>query len=498
MEPRWVPQGELADLLAGSLYWSGTALADPGRTLARGAGWYAALYGLGLETLPFAVVFDLGNLLLLGPAFPLSASEWLDRYPPEEQKVRVHYGNGFLAGLADRSWFQRAHDLVAGHRDPDPAVVFVIELLVRGLVDQETSPLVVQPARFQQVPWDRMAAEVREKGAIPVYREARDRIEAWMERPGGLRMDLEAFLDRASMRAGIEALGEPELFELEHLSVLDTRERRLSARHLKAAEGLLPVSTSAGSQRPAEAEEVEVEVPDEGTYPSGGLDGLANRGSWENLVASELMYLDRSAEVDLFTVRFVEGELLFYTRDAGQLRRRKRALHLVVDLGPRSVVKLPEHPYRQDVMVEAMGVRLVADLLEAFEKDAVTVTVHLSGSEVGIRRERWRLRFQTEIRRGEVQVEEGAPGLAGDSSPETWGSPARRTYAVWIGEDPPLDPARRQRLENEQVLGFAVRLGAPSRPGDPDWSLGLELGEGFGEALAEVRERLLGAILGLA
>ena len=70
----YVPPRALRDMLVGDLYWSGAALADPGRGLARAARWHAALVGQGLDELPFAVVFDLGHLLLQGPALPLGVA----------------------------------------------------------------------------------------------------------------------------------------------------------------------------------------------------------------------------------------------------------------------------------------------------------------------------------------------------------------------------------------------------------------------------------------
>ncbi|MFY0574170.1 hypothetical protein ACN28S_07260 [Cystobacter fuscus] len=47
-------------------------------------------------------------------------------------------------------------------------------------------------------------------------------------------------------------------------------------------------------------------------------------GSLENLVTSELVYMEDDAGLDLFDMRYVEGELLYYTRDESLVVRRRR------------------------------------------------------------------------------------------------------------------------------------------------------------------------------
>jgi hypothetical protein len=49
-------------------------------------------------------------------------------------------------------------------------------------------------------------------------------------------------------------------------------------------------------------------------------------GSLENLVTSELVYMEDEPTLDLFDVRYVEGELLYYTRDESVAVRRRRVV----------------------------------------------------------------------------------------------------------------------------------------------------------------------------
>lgn len=492
--PRYVPPKALRDLLAGSLYWSGVAVEDPGRDLARAARWHAALVGGGLEEVPFQVVFDLGLLLLEGNAQPLGVAVWFERYPADERALRVRYGNGFLAAYSERGWFLRAHDLVAASADPDEAVVYVLEkiltpLVARDLGEAEEEALVLQPSRFGQLPWDRVAQEVREQGPLVAYRKALDEYETWLGRPGALGRRLARFLDAAGVRAGQRALGEDDLFELQHLKWLDTRARRLAARHLKRAELLLP-PVAAGALAPvAEVAEVDVDVQDEGTYPSGGLDGLATRGTWENLVPTELIYIDENADPDLFTVRTVEHELLFYTRDGGHLRRRRRAVHVIVERDPTWAVKYPEHPFRLDLMICGLVARLVEDVLMVFEKDACTVTLHVLGEEGDEAARLMRLRFSAEIGRGEVAVRAAAA-----VDPEDFADPRRRTVVFWIARNGALDAARREALERVGIASRAIELGPEDEAVEGVVPLPVD-GELL-PAMRQARDRMLEVLLG--
>lgn len=65
-----------------------------------------------------------------------------------------------------------------------------------------------------------------------------------------------------------------------------------------------------------------------GNYPVGGISELSNRGSLENLLRSELIYSETDTEIDLFQVRYVEGELLYYQRDSNQIDQQEEEVHI--------------------------------------------------------------------------------------------------------------------------------------------------------------------------
>ena len=430
---RYVPPKVLADLFLGAMYWSGLALPDPEDRLGRAARWYGELVGRGYEGLPFAAVFDLGTLLLEGPAVPLGVREQFDLYPGHERARRVRYGAGYLGAATERPWFLRAHDLIVASQAPDDAVVFALESLLAPLDAAREDGLVLQPARFPQLPWGRLAREVTEAEPLVAYRESRDRFEAWSREEAGAEADLlgrelDGFAARAGMRGARALLGEVELFELKHIDKLDTRERRLAARQLRRAELLLGEVDLSAMGRPPEVAEVDTDLEDEGTYPSGGLGGLSTRGTWENLVRSELVYMGEKGEVDLFAVRMAENELLFYTRDGGTLRRRRRRVHLVLERDADLGVKFPEHPLPVDRLLEGLLASLIRDLLEAFEGDACRIEVHQRGPGAEASAELLRLRFTEEVDRGEVAVH-----VVEDLDPEEFAEARRKNYCLWIG-----------------------------------------------------------------
>src|SRR5690349_22712781 len=65
-------------------------------------------------------------------------------------------------------------------------------------------------------------------------------------------------------------------------------------------------------------------LEDDAAFPQGGFSSVSNVGSLENLVTSELVYMEDDAGLDLFDMRYVEGELLYYTRDESLVVRRRR------------------------------------------------------------------------------------------------------------------------------------------------------------------------------
>jgi len=92
------------------------------------------------------------------------------------------------------------------------------------------------------------------------------------------------------------------------------------------------------------------------TYPTGGFSGLTNQGTLENLLTSELAYMDDiSGSISLFDMRYVDGELLYYLRDEGTMRRRRRTIHFIIDPDDLHFYQYPGSPGQNGILAQALG-----------------------------------------------------------------------------------------------------------------------------------------------
>ena len=114
-------------------------------------------------------------------------------------------------------------------------------------------------------------------------------------------------------------------------------------------------------------------------------------GSLENLVTSELIYMDppsssgMKGDVDLFDMRYVEGELLYYTRDEAIFVRRRRQVVLV--LSPdlvRARVKDRGAPFQRIVIVLGLVLVLTKKLVEMLGEEALAIRVVFLLAEDGL------------------------------------------------------------------------------------------------------------------
>src|SRR4051795_2411852 len=120
--------------------------------------------------------------------------------------------------------------------------------------------------------------------------------------------------------------------------------------------------------------EVPTRVLDEDTYPVGGFASISTRGTVESLLHSQLAFMEPATEPrpDLFDVKFVRDELLYYSRDENQFLRRRRSFvfALLPDL-TRARFKDVELPCQRIVLVLALLLTGVRKLTEWLTADAL-------------------------------------------------------------------------------------------------------------------------------
>ncbi len=139
-------------------------------------------------------------------------------------------------------------------------------------------------------------------------------------------------------------IAEADVFALENLTVLKTLTQRLSVQQVAEAAEELGKGLPRRIKKKAGGSRAPTNLEDDDQYPIGGFSSISTAGSIENLVSSELIYMEEEAkkgeaqdaetdDVDLFDMRYVEGELLYYTRDESVFVRNHRVITFALDSG---------------------------------------------------------------------------------------------------------------------------------------------------------------------
>ncbi|MEZ4384990.1 MAG: hypothetical protein R3A79_26910 [Nannocystaceae bacterium] len=362
---RRISKAELEPALASWAYYIGHG-GDPQDSLPRALEWLRTLWEAGYDTLPLDLVHDLGALLVEGRAFPFASGRDLADWPEEERGARLDYEDRVLGRWVLDPSVADAHVAIAAlDVDLQPvAVAHAIGLALGraaragGLAQGNPAHLRSHgrelAARFST--WPQRYADWEAPPVDAAW-------GAWVLEERGLLLD--AF--------GEERLFSPaDLWEIAHLEALPSESARLALREIhRACAAIGALSPSLGLQFRRRAQEVPVDDDDANHYPAGGFDALSNRGRFENLVRSEVGYVDEGRElmggdIDLFDVRFAQGELLFYTRDESPLFDARRELNVVIDRPAELRHKHPELAAQTLVLVDAAALRLQADLVEIF------------------------------------------------------------------------------------------------------------------------------------
>jgi hypothetical protein len=123
----------------------------------------------------------------------------------------------------------------------------------------------------------------------------------------------------------------------------------------------------------ARKHEVPTRVLDEDTYPVGGFSSLSTRGSIESLLHSQLVYMEKAERPDLFDIKFLRDELLYYARDENQFLRRRRTFLFALDPDVvRARFKDAELPFQRIVLLLAYLLAAVRRLIDWLSADALS------------------------------------------------------------------------------------------------------------------------------
>jgi hypothetical protein len=277
--------------------------------------WLLATLAESPDLPPPALVSDLGRLVSgvpLSPTLPVP-----DTLPRLRAAVRA-YDDHVLARLAAESHLDAVSSALA--RLPEAlrprGVAFLVARVLARL--GFTAGTALSPALARRV-LDRPPSELLHTGYTALREPGAD---AALER---LAEGYEALASAA--RRAQALLGDTEAFTLENLEHLQGKAQRMALEQaVEAAEALSQTLPPKLRARPVSSGPTPSALEDEAAFPQGGFASVSNVGSLENLVTSELVYMEDEPSLDLFDVRYVEGELLYYTRDESLAVRRRRVI----------------------------------------------------------------------------------------------------------------------------------------------------------------------------
>ncbi len=292
---------------------------------------------------PVGMLGDIGKLVggaSLDFSAPLPATQ------PEISRAVRAYEDQFLGRLAQDPRIEAIADAIAKLPKPmrDDAVALLLARILQRIAFEgavSMSPGIAR--RVTETPVE----ELLEAG-YAALREAGD-IQTLLV--GGY----DGLVHRARRTGAL--LAEADVFVLENLTVLSSLTQRLAIEHIvEVADELMrrlpkrmkPKAARRGGRTPTNIE-------DEDRYPIGGFSSISTYGSLENLVTSELIYMDETPdEIDLFDMRYVEGELLYYTRDESVFIRGRRVVTFVFE--PELIrARFKDQGMRWQRLVVAMG-----------------------------------------------------------------------------------------------------------------------------------------------
>lgn len=377
---------------------------SPEHAIPRALAWLHAVWGAGESHVPFALVHDLGHILLRGGAVRFASGRDLAIWPVEEQAPRLAYEDMVLGRWLRDPTVDAAQLAIAGVAESNRAAA-LSHAIVLALAD---------PLR---------AAEGLLDGNAASLRAVRDTIPDAMATTDHANVEWRDFV-RAQHADALTALPVGALFtpadlwELAHFDAVPSESLRLALRQLhEARDAVAALSPSLLGHVQRRAREVPVEETTVDAFPAGGFDGISQRGRFENLVRTEIGYVDVEVlpgVADAFDIRYVLGELLYYTRDDSPLLDAQRKVTLRFDGIEQMRDKHADLPVQTAVLVQGIGLAVHRDLCAAFGRPAVTIDLRWTCESVRQAADEERSLLATslgsDLAHGRVTAEVIAPG----------------------------------------------------------------------------------------
>lgn len=299
---------------------------------------------LGLPT----AAFDWGTLLAGQPLIPLK----LEVPATLKDAVREWEDHVLSRLIGDRRWVLLQEAYAAQPVELRPTVA---GLLVSTWAERLklSAPVTLSVSKLRAL-GKRGLEEVMAQGLSQVRRD------------GPLVAQLAQSLSQASAAARRvrELVTDAEVFLAENAASLKGLASRVALSQAAAAtQALLESVPGRMKARRDNEAEAATQTEEEDAYPVGGFSSVTTRGSLENLVTSELAYMDDEERPDFFDVRFVDDSLLYYARDESFSFRKKRVVAFIFDASLKRARVVDEgQKYQRLLWVQALSTALVRRL----------------------------------------------------------------------------------------------------------------------------------------
>jgi len=285
-----------------------------------------------------------------------------------------------------------------------------------------------------------------------------------------------------SARHAHSLVDDRDVFALDHLAVLRDLGGRMTADHIgAAAEELLRSLPRRLPAKRLQRGVSDTKLADENLYPAGGFTAITPQGSnasLENLVTSELVYMEDGAEPDVFTLRYVEGELLYYTRDDSEFRRHRHLVTFVLgkDLDDARV-KDRELTWQRLVLALGLVLAAIRWLTDQLGDQALALHVAFPSRLLEEEREILALLLEAEISRGIVTVVEQPAADAIGAAAALARNAIVDVVTLSLGDAPAIPKGLRAIHVDLRGAAPALANAAPAEAGGDAWNEWCEVAE---------------------
>ncbi len=350
------------------------------RALAAVLGWYLETAVEGIPLLPAGVVADVGHLVfgecvVSEAEKPTSATDSTGEQRVLPSTLKRQYEDWVLGKLYNDRSFDRGADGLKRYPDPRDRAKGLAFLLKQMGERANCAGVVFSPGvirECQRQPPEEVFITARKSLAEhgPLMCSELNNEALNQEQP------LLEFLyhDLIQQVRGIaEVLGTEDVFELEHGTALAGFGQRIALRHVLQATAELESRVPHQPARPENPKkQVATQIVDEDTYPIGGFSSISNRGSIESLLHSQLAFMEQDERPDMFDIKFLRDELLYYSRDENQfLRRRRRFVFGLANDLSAARIKDPDLPWQRIILLLALIQVAVSRLTDWLSEDAL-------------------------------------------------------------------------------------------------------------------------------